>query len=84
MSESRVRYTSEEAVNQVGNRFDLVIIAAQRVRELNRGYRAKLKTKAGNVVTALQEIEAGLIGREYLKRIESKRKKDDFTKKSYK
>ena len=69
MSESRVRYTSEEAVNQVGNRFDLILIAAQRVRELRSGHRAKLTTKAGPVVTALQEIEAGLVGREYLKRI---------------
>lgn len=69
MSESRARYTSEEAVNQVGNRFDLVLIAAQRVRELKRGYCPKLTTKAGTTVTALQEIEAGLVGREYLKRI---------------
>lgn len=69
MSESRVRYTSEEAVNQVGNRFDLILIAAQRVRELNRGHKPKMVTKAGPTVTALQEIEAGLVGREYLKRI---------------
>lgn len=84
MSESRVRYTSEEAVNQVGNRFDLVLIASQRVRELNKGHRAKLTTKSGAIVTALEEIEAGLVGREYLKRIESKRKKDDFYKDRYK
>lgn len=70
MSESRVRYTSEEAVNQVGNRFDLVLIAAQRVRELHKGHRPKLTTKAGPVVTALQEIEAGLVGRDYLKRLQ--------------
>ena len=69
MSESRVRYTSETAVNQVGNRFDLILIASQRVRELKRGHRPKLTTKAGTTVTALQEIEAGLVGREYLKRI---------------
>jgi len=71
MSESRVRYTSEEAVNQVGNRFDLILIAAQRVRELKRGHQPKLTTKAGHVVTALQEIEAGLVGRDYLKRLRS-------------
>ena len=72
MSESRARYTSEDAVNQVGNRFDLVLIAAQRVRELKRGYRTKLTTKSGTTVTALEEIEAGLVGREYLKRIGNK------------
>jgi DNA-directed RNA polymerase subunit omega len=72
MSESRIRYTSEEAVNQVGNRFDLVLIAAARVRELQRGHKPKLVTKAGPTVTALQEVEAGLVGREYLKRIGKK------------
>ena len=69
MSESRARYTSEEAVNQVGNRFDLVLIASQRVRELKKGHRSKLTTKSGVIVTALEEIENGLVGREYLKRI---------------
>lgn len=69
MTESRVRYTSEDAVLAVGNRFDLVLIASARVRELKRGYQPKLSTKAGATVTALQEIEKGLVGREYLKRI---------------
>ena len=69
MTESRARYTSEDAVNMVENRFDLVLIASQRVRELKRGHKSLLNTKAGPVVTALQEIEAGIVGREYLKRI---------------
>ena len=69
MSESRARYTSEEAALAVGNRFDLVLIAAQRVRELKRGHRSTLVTKAGPTVTALMEIEKGLVGRDYLKRL---------------
>jgi DNA-directed RNA polymerase subunit omega len=69
MSQSRARYTSEEAANMVGNRFDLVLIASQRVRELKRGHRSTLNTKSGPMVTALEEIELGLVGREYLKRI---------------
>jgi len=73
MTESRARYTSEDAVSMVGNRFDLVLIASQRVRELRNGHRAKLTTKAGPVVTALQEIEKGLVGREYLKRLATKK-----------
>jgi DNA-directed RNA polymerase subunit omega len=84
MSESRVRYTSEEAVNKVGNRFDLILIASHRARELKRGYIPKIKTNNGPILTALHEIEAGLVGREYLKRISAPRKKDDFSKKSYK
>jgi DNA-directed RNA polymerase subunit omega len=69
MSQSRARYTSEEAALMVGNRFDLVLIASQRVRELKRGHRSMLTTKSGPMVTALEEIEQGLVGREYLKRI---------------
>jgi len=69
MSQSRARYTSEEAALMVGNRFDLVLIASQRVRELKRGHRSLLTTKSGPMVTALEEIEQGLVGREYLKRI---------------
>lgn len=63
--------SNEAAVLAVGNRYDLVLIAAQRVRELNRGARTKLSPapKNGSVVTALKEIEAGLIGREYLKKV---------------
>ena len=66
MTESRARYTSEEAALMVGSRFDLVLIASQRVRELKRGHRSTLNTKAGPVVTALMEIEAGLVTRDYL------------------
>jgi DNA-directed RNA polymerase subunit omega len=62
------RLTSQAAVEQIGNRYNLVLIAAQRVRELRRGRRPKLATTNGPVVTALREIEAGLIGVEYLKK----------------
>jgi DNA-directed RNA polymerase subunit omega len=72
------RISSEKAAQQVGNRYDLVLIAAARARELNRGAKPKLNTKHGNSLTALTEIEEGLVGREYLKRIsdtkQSKRK----------
>lgn len=64
------RITSQQAAEAVGNRFDLVLIASQRVRELKRGAMPKvLKGKNGAGVTALREIEAGFIGRDYLKRI---------------
>jgi DNA-directed RNA polymerase subunit omega len=63
------RQTSEAAVNAVGNRYDLILIASQRVRELTAGHRPKVNTKNGHAVTALREIEEGLIDREYLKRI---------------
>ncbi len=63
----------------VGNRYDLVLIASARVRELQRGHKPKLETKNARFVTSLLEIEAGLVGREYLKKVRdsSESKKQD-------
>lgn len=62
------RITSEKAAKQVGGQFDLVLIAAQRARELMRGAEARIKTKNGPMVTALKEIENGLYTKEdYIK-----------------
>lgn len=63
------RITSQAAVEAVGNRFDLVLIASQRVRELKNGHAPKVTTKNGPIVTALREVEQGHVGREYLKRV---------------
>lgn len=60
------RLTSDRAAQAVGNKYDLVLIAARRVRELKRGWHPKVNCRNDLPVTALREIEAGLIGREYL------------------
>lgn len=57
------RVTVEECLENVANRFELVLVAAKRAHQLNSGgYKSLLennKDKAG--VIALREIEAGLI-----------------------
>jgi DNA-directed RNA polymerase subunit omega len=58
--------TSQQAVEAVGNRYDLVLIASQRVRELNSGHRPRVETRHGPVLTALKEIEQGYVDRSYL------------------
>jgi len=63
------RITSQKAAEMIGNRFDMVLIAAARVRELKSGYLPKLSSNNGPSVTALREIEQGLIGREYLLKV---------------
>jgi DNA-directed RNA polymerase subunit omega len=70
-TESRARYTSQEAVEMIGNRFEMVLIASARVRELKRGHKSLLDkpTNAGPIVTALMEIEKGLVGRDYLRKV---------------
>jgi DNA-directed RNA polymerase subunit omega len=63
------RLTSQAAVEMVGNRFDLVLIASIRARELKRGDMPRVPTKNGPNITALREIEAGKVGREYLEKM---------------
>ena len=60
------RICSELAARAVGSKYDLVLIGARRARELNRGWRPTISCDNGPVVTALREIEAGNIGRDYL------------------
>lgn len=63
------RITSQKAAEAVGNRYDLVLITAARVRELKRKYIPKVKCDNDYVVTALREIEEGKVTRDYLKKI---------------
>jgi DNA-directed RNA polymerase omega subunit len=57
---------SEHAVEALGNRYDLVLVAAQRARELRRGHAPKIISSYGPMVTAILEIEEGLVGINYL------------------
>jgi DNA-directed RNA polymerase omega subunit len=59
--------SSEAAVTAIGNRYDLVLIAARRVRELHRGDAIRIEeNRHGAVVTTLLEIEQGKVGLDYL------------------
>ena len=71
------RISAEKAVEAIGNRFDLVLIASQRARELKHGSISKVEGKdASTTVTALREIELGLYTKEdYLKKLHKKDQK---------
>ena len=62
---------TEKCVSMIGgNRFDLVLVAATRARELARQHRhAENKSQLNAPVSALLDIQEGRVGREYLKRI---------------
>jgi DNA-directed RNA polymerase subunit omega len=57
------RVTVEDAVEVVGNRFDLVLIASRRARQIATGGKDPLVEEENDkpTVIALREIEAGLI-----------------------
>jgi DNA-directed RNA polymerase subunit omega len=57
------RVTVQDAVEKIGNRFDLVLIAARRARQLQTGNKDPLVAEENDkdTVIALREIEEGLI-----------------------
>ena len=57
------RVTVEDAVEKVGNRFDLVLVASRRARQIATGGKDPLVDVENDkpTVIALREIEAGLI-----------------------
>jgi DNA-directed RNA polymerase omega subunit len=61
---------SELAVEMIGNRYNLILAGARRMRELSRGDMPKITLKFPHSVgvTALLEIEAGKIGQDYIYR----------------
>ena len=62
------RVTVQDAVEKVGNRFDLVLIAAHRARQMQTGGKDALVPEENDkpTVIALREIEEGLITKEVL------------------
>lgn len=57
------RVTVEGAVDKIGNRFDLILVAARRARQLATGGKDPLLDEENDkpTVLALREIEAGLV-----------------------
>ncbi|WP_295484263.1 DNA-directed RNA polymerase subunit omega [Succinatimonas hippei] len=62
------RVTVEDAVARVGNRFDLVLLAARRARQISNNGSKPLVDEENDkpTVIALREIEEGLISEEFL------------------
>jgi len=60
------RITSQAAVAMIGNRYELVLIAARRARELARGDAPQVTKVTSPAVTALREIEQGFVDRSWL------------------
>ncbi len=62
------RVTVQDAVEKIGNRFDLVLIAARRARQIQTGGKDPLVPEENDkqTVIALREIEEGLITKDVL------------------
>lgn len=62
------RVTVEDCLEKVENRFQLVILASKRVKQLYKGAQPLVESKNRQVVTALREIAAGKITYEVSKK----------------
>lgn len=62
------RVTVQDAVEKVGNRFDLVLVAARRARQMQVGGKDSLVPEENDkpTVIALREIEEGLVTNQIL------------------
>lgn len=73
------RVTVEDCLEKVENRFDLVMIASRRARQLQTGGKDPMvpDQKDKPTVLALREIAAGLVGYSILDEVEVHRNADD-------
>lgn len=59
------RITVEDCLDNVGNRFELVLLGARRAKQLLKGARPLVESDNKEVVTALREVAAGEVVLEY-------------------
>ena len=64
----------QQCTKQAGNKFDLVLIAAVRARELSRASPYQ-PGQHKHTVTALEQIQSGEVGRDLLRRVGARRGK---------
>ena len=63
------RVTVEDCLQQIPNRFQLVLAATYRARMLAQGHTPRVDARNKVAVTALREIAAGKVGLEMLHKV---------------
>lgn len=66
------RITVEDCLEKIGNMYDLVLLAAKRVRQMQRGSEPMVKSKNRNTVVALREIADGKVSPDNIRQHDSK------------
>jgi len=65
------RITVEDCLRLIPNRFQLVLVAAYRARQLSQGHAPKIDSKDKPAVAALREVAAQKVGLEMLRKVPS-------------
>ena len=55
------RITVEDCLQRIPNRFELIVVAAHRAKDLLKGARPLVNSENKEVVTSLREIAAGKV-----------------------
>jgi DNA-directed RNA polymerase subunit omega len=63
------RITVEDCIKNIPNRFDLVLAATYRARQLAQGHTPRVQSKDKPTVIALREIAAGMTDRDMLSKV---------------
>ena len=72
------RLTVEDCLPLIGNRFDIVLVASRRARQLELGAEPLVEPEKDKpTVIALREIAAGLMNQEILDEIDAKQKAEE-------
>ena len=72
------RLTVEDCLPLIGNRFDIVLVASRRARQLELGAEPLVDAEKDKpTVIALREIAAGLMNQEILDEIEARQKAEE-------
>jgi DNA-directed RNA polymerase subunit omega len=65
------RITVEDCLDQVPNRFELVLLAARRAKQLLKGARPLVESDNKEVVTSLREVAAAKVRLSYPPEVEA-------------
>ena len=63
------RITVEDCLKTIPNRFELVLAATYRARQLVQGHTPRIESKDKPTVTALREIAVGMTDRDMLTKV---------------
>ena len=63
------RITVEDCLKTIPNRFELVLAATYRARQLVQGHTPRVESKDKPTVTALREIAVGMTDRDMLTKV---------------
>ena len=63
------RITVEDCLKTIPNRFELVLAATYRARQLVQGHTPRVESKDKPTVTALREVAAGMTDRDMLTKV---------------